>query len=238
MMHQCQMLFLVTGQCNMACPHCAQGAWRKDHMEYHMTPDEVVAICRRVRELGMHFAQALIMGGELALWKHLEAGCRIIRESGVFDHIYIYSNCKKPGPVINVLDLGLADVVAVQSVNMSTTGILEFWKAHAHQVAISQQEGHRIHPDQPIQNSLPALCGCDQITVFNGKVWSCPGAYHNTVRLGWDVNNPQLWMNVEDDWRTYFERMDRYRIPACTVCLANGRVWDQSPIGSRKEDLV
>jgi len=238
MMHQAQMLFLVTGTCNMNCPHCAQGWWRKDYMDYHMTPDEIRTICRRTRELGLHFAQALIMGGEPALWKHLEEGCRVIRESGLFNRIDIYSNCKDTKPLISLLDKGLADRIAVQVVNMSPNGVCELWKDHAHRVDITQQDVHKIHPDKPIEGALPALCGCDQITVFDGRVYSCPGAYHNTKRMGWDVDNPRLWVNVEDDWRTYFERMDRYGIKACTVCLANGRVWKVAVDGNKAGELV
>ena len=238
MMHQAQMLFLVTGKCNMACPHCAQWWWRKDHIDYHMTPDEIRTICRRVKELGLHFVQALIMGGEPALWKHLEEGCRVIRDSGAFNQIHIYSNCKYPDPVIALLDKGLADRVAVQVINMSPDGILRFWEKHAHQMDITQQATHKIHPDKPVAGALPARCGCDQITVFNGQVWSCPGAYHNTKRMGLDVDKPKLYMSVEEDWYSYFNAMNRYVIPACAGCLANGNVWDVAVNGSKPGELT
>ena len=237
MMHQAQMLFLVTGQCNMNCPHCAQGWWRKDHMDYHMTPDEIRTICRRTRELGMHFGQAMIMGGEPALWKHLEEGCRVIRESGVFDQIHIYTNYKKVDPLINLFDKGLADLAIVQTVNMSAVGVDKVWGKYASHVSIINQPTHWVHPDKPLDNMIPAGCGCDQITVFDGRVYSCPGAYHNTKRMGWDFDNPRLWVNVEDDWRTYFEGMDRYSIAACTVCLSNSRMSDRIIIGSRQGEL-
>jgi len=237
MMHQAQMLFLVTGKCNMACPHCAQGYWRKDYMNYQMTPQEIKTICRRTRELGLHFAQALIMGGEPALWIHLEEGCRIIKESKLFDRIDIYSNCKKTEPLINLLDKGLADKIAVQTVNMSIEGMGELWAKHAADVNIAPLEAHKIHPDKPIENSLPAACGCDQITVFDGKVYSCPGGYHNTVRMGWDVDNPRLWVNIEDDWYSYFMQMDRYSIPACSVCLANCKVWKVAVDSEKQGEL-
>ena len=237
MFHQVQMLFLVTGQCNMACPHCAQGYWRRDHMNYHMTPEEVRTICSRTKELGMHFAQALIMGGEPALWRHLEEGCRVIRESGVFDQIHIYSNCKNPDPIINLLDKGLADRVATQTVNMSEAGIQKIQEKHPQSMLITKQDEHRIHPDKPLPGAWPALCGCDQITVFDWKVWSCPGAYHNTVRIGSDIDNPRLWAGIGEDWHTYLERMDRYGIMACGVCLSNGRIGHLTKTGNRRGEL-
>lgn len=237
MMHQAQMLFLVTGQCNMSCPHCAQGWWRKDHMGYHMTPDEIRIICRRTRELGMHFSQAMIMGGEPALWKHLEEGCRVIRESQAFDQIHIYTNYKSVDPLINLFDKGLADLAIVQTVNMSVDGVRKLWDKHADRVRITNQPAHWIHPDKPIEGAIPAGCGCDQITVFDGRVYSCPGAYHNTKRMGWDIDNPRLWVNVEDDWRTYFEQMDRYSIAACSVCLSNTKTAHLTVVGSRQGEL-
>jgi len=237
MMHQAQMLFLVTGACNMACPHCAQGWWRKDYINYHMTPDEIKTICRRTRELGLHFAQALIMGGEPALWKHLEEGCRVIRESGLFDEIHIYTNYKDVDPLINLFDKGLADLAIVQTVNMSIEGVRKLWEKHAVKIRITNQPSHWVHPDKPVEGTLPAACGCDQITVFDGRMYSCPGAYHNTKRMGWDIDNPRLWVNIEDDWYSYFMKMDRYSIAACSVCLANSKMSPSIIVGSKQGEL-
>jgi len=202
-----------------------------------MPPAEIETICRRIKELGLHFGQAFIMGGEPALWKHLEDGCRVIRESKAFNRIHIYSNCKKPEPLIALLDRGLADVVETQAVNGNAAGIRKVREKHPTHMNVANQDVHRVHPIKPVEGALPALCGCDQITVFGGKVYSCPGAYHNTVRMGWSLDEPKLWMGVEEDWYTHFSQMDRYNIPACTVCLANGKIWNKTEIGNRVGEL-
>jgi hypothetical protein len=237
MIHTAQMLFLVTGICNMNCPHCAQGWWRKDHREYHMSPDEIRFTCQRIGELGLHFGQAMVMGGEPALWKHLEAGCRVLKESGVFDSVHIYSNCKIPSTIIKMLDKGLADAVVTQTVNMAESGVDKIKEKHADKVSVTQQPEHWIHPEKIIDGVRPAMCGCDQLTVFDWRMYSCPGAYHNTVRLGLDIDNPALWVRLRDDWKTFFEKMDRYSIAACGACLANGRIGKMLAIGSKRGDL-
>lgn len=236
MMHTAQMLFLVTGACNMACPHCAQGWWRKDHLGYHMSPDEINFTCLRIKELGLHFGQAMVMGGEPALWKHLEEGCAVLKASGAFDEIDIYSNCKSPDAIISVLDKGFADKVVTQTVNMSGNGVDTIAEKYPDKVSVTQQSEHWVHPVKVIEGVVPALCGCDQLTVFDWKMWSCPGAYHNTKRLGLDVDNPPLWVALQDDWKTFFTNMNRYSITACGACLANSRI--TAPVGSRQGDLI
>lgn len=237
MMHQAQLLLLVTGECNMACPHCAQGWWRRDYKDYHMSLEEISLLCKRVDELGLHFGQAMVMGGEPALWKNLGEGCHVLHESGVFDKVYVYSNCKNPLPIMSVLDKGWADKVVVQTVNMSDIGVACLVNNHPDKVSVTQQPEHWVHPDTLLDGVLPAACGCDQITVFDYKVYSCPGAYHNTKRFGLDVDNPPLWMDLQEDWKTFFDRMDRYNIQACRGCLANGKLGKSNVVGSRRGDL-
>ena len=229
-----ELSFMPVGLCNLSCPNCTQKEWMEDFPNYHMTPDEVRAICRRVRELGMHFAWAHITGGEPSLWGFLEEGCRIIRESGVFDHIEVRSNCKVTQSLSRVLDAGLVDHVVTQDVNCNKRGAKLLKEKYGKRIAIIEQSEHRVHPDNPLNNVLPAECGCDRVTIFNYRVYPCANMYANLKRMGRDVIASNLSIGIEHNWKLFIEGINRFNMDACKVCLANGKVWKQAQIGKVK----
>ncbi|MDD4984342.1 MAG: radical SAM protein [Dehalococcoidales bacterium] len=237
-MHQCQIILMPTGKCNLDCRYCAQKEWRLEHLEYQMTPDEVERFCVSVRQQGLHYAEVHLLGGEPALWEHLDEGCRLLREYGVADRIDIYSNCADVAPLKRVLDKGIADRVVTQTSNMSRKGVDALAKYHPDKILVTRQSVHKIPPDEAIPHSLPSLCGCDRLVVFRDTVWSCPGVYHNSIRLGLAPRQLPVHQPIDSPWFTYFSAISRYTQPACTICLANGRVWDVSRDGNNPEEYA
>jgi len=229
-MNQTQLSIMPVGVCNFDCPNCVQKPWRKDFADYHMLPDEVRHICRRVKELGLHFSWAHITGGEPSLWKFLYEGCQIMRESGAFDHIEVWSNCRAIKPLKRVLDDGLIDQVITQSGNTYTKGAEVLKAQYGGKMNIITSQGHQVCPTTPMDNVLPAACGCDRVEVFNGRVYPCANVYSNMKRMGLDVERSGLWADLDDDWRTAMDSIDRYNMQACRVCLANGNISRQMPV--------
>ncbi|MDD4984341.1 MAG: radical SAM protein [Dehalococcoidales bacterium] len=233
-MNQTMLSFMPVTACNMNCPNCTQTPWRRDFPDYQMTPDEVTAICNSVREHGLHFAWAHITGGEAALWEHLAEGLRIIRESGVFDHTEIWSNCKSTKPIVAAVGAGLVDRVVTQSANSYKAGIRAH-KRHGDYLVVIDPSEHRVHPSKPLDNVLPAACGCDRVMVSDYRVWPCANAYSNFRRMGMSVDEARrVSIPLDQDWPAFMDHMNRFNMQACQVCLANGKVWNQSPVGLAK----
>lgn len=229
-MKQFQLSFMPVGACNMTCPNCTQTPWRGENQDYQMTPDEVTAICDSVRRQGLRFRWAHITGGEPALWKYLYEGLGIIHESGLFEHTEVWSNCRRTAPVIAAYRDGLLDHVQTQSANGDKRGIAAYRKAGV-KLSVIDPSAHQVHPDHALDGVLPAACGCDRIMVTGGRVWSCANAYSNMRRLGIDPIASGLWAPIESDWAAAMDRIDRYNMQACRVCLANGHVSKQAPVG-------
>jgi hypothetical protein len=230
-MNQTQLTIMPVGACNLSCPNCTQTPWRKDFAEYQMQPDEVREICNRVNELGLHFAWAHITGGEPSLWGFLHEGCRILRESGAFDHVEVWSNCKYTKPLMRVLEDGLVEQVITQSANTNKMGAAALRNKFDGRMNIIPSLGHQVHPDKPLDGVLPAACGCDRVAVFNYRVYPCANFYSNMKRMGMDVEQSGLWAHLSDDWKTAIDGIDRYNMQACRICLANGNVSCQAAMG-------
>jgi len=233
-MNQSQLSIMPVGACNMNCPNCTQTAWRKDFADYQMMLDEVEMICGRIQELGLHFAWAHITGGEPALWENLYEGCRMLRTSGAFDHIEIWSNCKSTKPLMRVLDDGLVEHVITQSANTYKTGARKLKEKYGNRMNIIDPSAHQVHPAKPLDNALPAECGCNRIEIFNYRVYPCANVYSNMKRMGLDVKRSGLWAALEDNWLEVMDSIDRFGMQACRVCLANGKVSRQAATGKAR----
>jgi hypothetical protein len=230
-MNQFQLSIMPVGACNMSCPNCTQTPWRADFSDYQMKLDEVRTICRRVNELGLHFTWAHITGGEPALWRNLYEGCRILSTSGAFDHVEVWSNCKSIKPLMRVLDDGVVEHVITQEANTYKAGAYELKGKYGDRMVIITPSTHQVHPDHPLDNVLPAECGCDRVEVFGQRVYPCANFYSNMRRVGLDPHDTRWSIPIYDNWAVFMDGVDRYNMPACCVCLANGKVSRQAAVG-------
>jgi len=199
-----------------------------------MSLEEVQTICMRINDLGLHFTWAHITGGEPALWENLYDGCKIFRTSGAFDHIEIWSNCKYIQPLKKVLDDGLVEHVITQSANTYKTGANALKKKYGDRMCIIDPSAHQVHPDKPLDNVLPAECGCDRVEIFNYRVYPCANFYSNMRRMGLDPEEANLSAPLESNWAQFMDNVNRYNMQACRVCLANGKVSRQAKTGKAK----
>ena len=222
---------MPVGECNMTCPNCVQLPWRKDYNAYQMLPQEVAIICKRIKDQGLHFEWAHITGGEPSTWVYLEEGCKIIKDSGAFDLIEVWSNCRITKPLSKLMDSRVVELIHTQSANMSKDGAALLLKKYGPRMDIIPSAGHQVNPEQPLDDVLPATCGCDRVTVFNYRVYSCANAYSCSRRAGMDMDNPRIWVSVYDDWVKFIDGMDRFNQQYCRMCLANGKVSARMPLG-------
>lgn len=223
-----QLCLMVTGACNLSCPNCSQSAWRADFADYHMTPDEILAVSLNAQT----FDAVHIAGGEPTLWRHFEDGCVAICDSGLSDRIVVSSNCIEHDRLIAALDAGLINKVYCQTSNASPAGIRAIQSTHPKRIIIGRRTVHKRLPAKPLSGVLPARCGCDRPAIFAGRVYQCADVYPHSKRMRYDAALERASVPVNDNGRNWLDairEMDRLRHPACRVCLANNRVWKRVP---------
>lgn len=221
-----ELTLMVTGACNLSCPHCSQGAWREYYFDYQMTPDEILAVSLA----GHRFNVVHIAGGEPTMWRHFEDGCVAVKDSGLSDRIEVSSNCYDYPRLIAALDGGIIDKVYCQISNASPAGVKQLMRTHPKRILIGRHRPvHKPLPTKPMKGVLPAECGCDRPAVFDGRVYQCAGVYPHSVRMGYNLHIPKAFADITEDWLPAIKAMDRKRHPACRVCLANRKVWRVIP---------
>ena len=224
-----EMTLMVTGFCNLNCPYCSQGAWRKDYEDYHMTPPEIRELAARARALHLApFSVIHVAGGEPTMWRNFEEGLAEIKSSGLGRRVVVSSNCIEYKRLSESLSKKLIHRVYCQTSNASAEGIRFLLSAHGeNRVSIGRRTVHKPLPTSLLAKVLPAQCGCLRMVYFAGRVFQCAGAYPHLSRLGASIDDPRVWCRLDENWVEFFRSYDVVSIDACRACLANRKVWEK-----------
>ena len=224
-----EMTLMVTGDCNLSCPHCSQGAWRKDYVDYHMTPREIDELASRAFALRLApFRVVHVAGGEPTRWHYFRDGLAEVKRSGLARRVVISSNCIEYRRLADALSQGLIHRVYCQESNSSPEGVRFLLSAFGERrVNVGRRKIHKPLPHKLLNGVLPARCGCLRMAYFAGRVFQCADVYPHLTRLGLSIDEPRVWCRLDEDWREYFRLLDPTRSDACRACLANRKVWEK-----------
>ena len=219
-----KLLIWVTSDCNLKCPLCNQNYTIITHLNYQMSMEELRHIIDSCKVRGIRFSNIELIGGEPTLWKHLRDGVEALKE--ITDDVWFVTNGNDPELVIS---LGLKHWIV--STNQCTQAQLERFAGHYDKIKYNPC-AHKIVPDIPLPDSLPAICNVSH-SPFNssieenglgylfGDVYYC----NCIVALGdmTPITN-DLICRFEDDFVMKFAEK-KFDKPACQRCLCNDKVW-------------
>jgi len=222
-----ELTLMTTGACNLNCPHCSQGAWRKAYREYQMSMHEIVELIGRAGTLGLlPFGVIHVAGGEPTLWENFLAGCGLLKSSA--RQVVVSSNCIEYQLLAEALRKGLIDRVYCQASNALPLGVKVLRATFPGRINVGRRTVHKPLPLQAMRNVLPARCGCLRVAYFAGRLFQCAGAFPHLTRMSLSLENPRVWCRVDEDWHKFFKGIDPARSEACRVCLANRKVWEKA----------
>jgi hypothetical protein len=221
-----RLTLVVTGDCNLSCPYCGQAQLRRCLRGYHMNLDEVSRFIERCRDLEVRYQTIRLCGGEPTLWKHIREGVPLIKASGIADGLDMYTNGIRTHVIDDVVDHFREINVSVYENNVVEARLLK--ERHGEKVRLVRSI-HRKLPDQPLPDTLPAICRCTAQGYVQGRFYACPNVYAKALHLGVDSEDPELSCSIDDDFGAHFEdhETSRFKHPICSVCLSNQKVWEQ-----------
>lgn len=226
-----EICLMVTGACNLSCPHCSQGAWRPVFRDYHMTPDEILTV---QMVTGYQCGTVHIAGGEPTLWRHFTEGCFAVKASGLGRRIEVSSNCIESDVLIRAMEAGYVDSVYCQLSNASPAGVAAIKARFPNRIIVGvKRTRHKPLPTKPLDYTLPAECGCDRPAYFGGFVYQCADVFPHSMRMGYSMDTPAARWAIDlgsaVDWAAVMKGKGRHRQLVCRVCLANKKVWRRVP---------
>jgi hypothetical protein len=186
---------------------------------------ELDMLCEAVEKRGLHYKQLRISGGEPTVWYWRVQGLRILREAKIADKIVLFSNCIDLHALLTLIELGLIDSIKTMTANTNKETLRKLRKLKLGKFIDLYTGEHKPLPLHPFTNVLPASCNCNQLCVVSTRVYQCSNYYSHMRRMG----KPIMSQPVTEDWPAHFAAVDRLNSEACTVCLANRKVWKQIP---------
>jgi glycosyltransferase involved in cell wall biosynthesis len=216
---------MVTGLCSRKCPHCSQAAYNQDYKDYQAPVALVEKLCKRALDNGGRYEWLQLSGGEPLLWDNLEAGCKLVKDSGAFKKIRVFTNGDPQERLLGLLRSGLIDFIYINTTN-SNQETCRIVKEQFPTRSYLDPTAHKPLPTSMIPDTLPPDCHCNHLCVIENNVYPCGNFYTHIRRLGKNLEDyKNYFCTLDDDWIGFFRKINRFNMDICQSCLANGRVW-------------
>jgi len=195
-----------------------------------MHPDTIRKVCESLKHIPD--VEISLSGGEPTLWWYINEGCDVIRE---YKNIYltINSNCVKVDLLSQLLKTNKIDCVFTDTANTDIRNVDKLKEMFPNKIRVHEWENaeHKKPPIEPIEDSLPASCGCHKIGIIGNYALVCPNFFSIVNRIGRDVNYfiGQYVFSLDDGWLQSILDIgkDKFTMEVCKYCLANNKVWDK-----------
>jgi hypothetical protein len=202
--------------------------------DYELGLDELNEFIKSSKDRNLHYFNICLTGGEVSLWKHLEEGVQLLRESGICDQLMLITNGNNPERIINISQM--LDYWIVSS-NLATDEQVRKYLPFSAQIQWNNTK-HQKFPEKPLPWLLPAVCCCTQdllpsgflgleyngLLYFNKNVYYCDLAYALKKYAGSEYDD--LVCSFADDFISKFKDK-QYDKAICSYCLCNRKIWNE-----------
>ena len=210
------MCLHVTSKCNLECRDCSMSPLMRASPGYELSVSEVEKWIDVTLEARYHFNSVVLTGGEPTLCSHLPKIASLIKQSGICDHVKMFTNCAGLERMQDKL-LPSLDLVAVSDHGQ----LIPDLRAWGNRAWVTDRREHFPRPDNSIENTLPAKCvGGLEFCLYSGRVYECPTALSTAIHYKWAIDSEV----VKGRYLDRLMSLERYNQKLCRVCTANRRV--------------
>jgi hypothetical protein len=172
----------------------------------------------------------IFSGGEPLLWDDLKEAARLIRESGVADALYMYTNAmrvdKEYLPKFRVI-ASYMDTVIISSYPNNQDQIDLIMAAKIPNILPYSRPNFFKTPDGPVPDSFPAVCSCSAYGMIGDKITLCGVQDHLIAYKGWDLEDYNGEASkLGPNFLEKLSKMDRTARQICQYCFGNTLVSD------------
>jgi organic radical activating enzyme len=220
-----RMSLYVISACSLACAECIMQYQMKARQAYQMSLEEIQELID-VSSQSRYKFNFTLTGGEPLLWKNLNQGVRMLRESSITNSIQIFSNVTH---IHQVNDQLIDDIdclrISQYPTNKDNTRILK--EKYPEKVQIAEREEFWPNPETALENVLPARCANPEVMLFEREVYACPHSL--SIALHHNVENLKLAEPLKPGFMKAKEPIRRgQEEQICTRCISNLNVRDQT----------
>lgn len=230
--HHNHITLFVCLDCQRNCPECSQRGLRRWKADYQMSLDEVGRFIDRTKQSDYApFESIIISGGEPLLWDNLEEGVKMLKESGLAKRLNIFSNgingqIVTPELLGNITTLRLSKYAG--NADMLSDLVDRFGTEH---INVVDRTKHTPIPAAPLDNVLPAKCGCEGYALCGDIMYACPMVPAVAKEMKWSISDmPETYQPMWPGWAEALAGFDRGNHVLCRACIGNHRVRAQQAL--------
>lgn len=226
MKHRMGLSIKVTSDCEKLCSWCPVKSWMNSNKGYHLSLDHVRDLVKYSKESGYHWQFIMFSGGEPMLWENIIEGSRIIKESGITNQLITYTNAM-------IADRDLDKVVSVsRNVDVIKISVYDYNDTQVRKIATNIENVILINrsyffkmPDEPVENSLPADCGCSAYGMIGNRISLCSFMEFMIAYRGWDIEQfKREFTHLKPNFLSDFDGINPFDRPMCSLCYGNMKV--------------
>lgn len=178
----------TTTACQLNCHGCTAEGWRRNNPDYVLTLAQLKAFLDACRISEYRITRLIFSGGEPLLWKHLKAGAKAVKESGLVDYIEIWTNAMHAIPKnMPSLKLALKNIDLVRVSDFGTNhDHIERLRTIANVRTVNKRE-FWTRPDRSQPGTLPANCNCPHLELCGDKLYACALVLWNSEQDGTEI---------------------------------------------------
>jgi hypothetical protein len=220
----------TTAKCQNSCEWCIVVPWMEQNPGFETTIENIKDLIKWSNYSDYQWNRIIFSGGEPLLWPHLKDALRLIRESGITDALYMYTNAmrvdKEYLPEFKAI-ASYFDTVIISSYPNNQDQIDLIMAAKIPCILPYSRPRFFKSPDGPVPNSIPAVCGCSAYGMEGDKITLCGVQDHLIIYKGWDLEDysgerTKLGPNFLEE----LSKMDRTVRQICQYCFGNKLVSD------------
>lgn len=216
------MSLYTTSVCNLTCGECIMQFQMDADKKYHMPLDELSDFLKFSLISGYRF-QVLLSGGEPLLWKNLEDGLRLLRNSSVIEKITMFSNGMYPDRVTQEIAENI-DVIRVSYYQYNEKHMVILKNKWPSKVEIVDKQEFWKNPTSavPKEIALPVECLNAPFHLYNRNVYACSHCNTLSLHSGSKVKlSNALGVNFLNGIMDLKEGLAE---DVCTWCISNKKV--------------
>lgn len=226
------IVILTCTSCQLRCKYCVAHQWMDKNVGFQTSLDQVKRMIDCSIASHYHFQYVNLAGGEPLLWKNLIPALIMLNESHIADEISINTNLMwfdETKITEMKIIASLIDIIVISKYPPINDKKCElFLDNHI----VGRNGGVEVitvpftkKPQKPIEETIPAICGCVAMGLYGDTVDACVGMRFIADDLKLEMSS-KFTTKLDVGYAEKLDLENLYNSDMCKLCVSNKNVID------------
>jgi len=230
-----ELTVYVTSKCNLMCQQCVMRNFMNSNKYYEMSIAELKMFIE-ITEKSKYVFDIIICGGEPLLWKYLDEGLKLIRNSSISNKILIFSNVVNID-IINDSIMQSITQLRISRYNCNQVNINKLMSYYPDKIRVVERREFFKLPIYSLDNVLPQECLTPECFFMENKVFACP--HSASVNYGKNKleDGTKLYVPLQINYLRYIKDILEKQTSLCAKCISNSKVRNRIKLFNKSDGI-